>query len=159
MFIPYSGGVVARDVREYARVFHEIDGERRELAAFAVSRTLLQDGCGVELARHKDRLRDLAELEELMMIRTRYVDFEPHWRAHCTFRRFLNSADSRAELLFCTDWLRQHESSADTEFRQWLSLCCTPTNAAPREKTDECRDSLFRASPERILLTVKMPLV
>ena len=158
MFIPYAGGVAVQDVREYARVFHEIDGERRELAAFAVRRTPLQEECGAELARHKDRLRDLAELEELMMIRTRYVDFGPHWRAHRVFQRFLSTAESRAELLFCSDWLRQHEFAADTEFRQWLGRCCAPAKEGTPEKKGECCDSLFRMSPERILLTVKMPL-
>lgn len=153
MYDPYPGsGVAARDVREYARVFREIDGERRELAAFAVCRGAFPDGSGVELARHKDRLRDLAELEELLMIRTRYVDFTPHWRAHLRFRRFLSTADTREELLFCSDWLRQHESAADAEFRQWLRLCCAP------DEPDERRDPLFSTAPERILLTAKMQL-
>ena len=153
MFIPYAGGVDPRDVREYARVFREIDGERRELAAFAVRRPLFQDGCGAELARHKDRLRDLAELEELMMIRSRYIEFEPHWRAHRMFQRFLSTADSRETLLFCTDWLRQHESSADTEFRQWLRHGCRPAESA------DCNDCLYSTDPERILLSVKMQMI
>ena len=154
MYYPYAGGhIAAQDIREYARVFQEIDGERRELAAFAARRTLLQDGCGAELARHKDRLRDLAELEEQMMIRTRYVDFGPHWRAHRRFRRFLSTADTREELLFCSDWLRQHESGADTEFRQWLRHSCTP------DVPDNCGDCIYHSDPEHILLTVKMQLV
>ena len=153
MYEPYTGsGVAARDVREYARVFHEIDGERRELAAFAAHRGEFPNGSGVELARHKDRLRDLAELEELLMIRTRYVDFGPHWRAHLRFRQFLNAADTREELLFCSDWLRQHESAADAEFRQWLRHCCVP------DEPDGRRDPLFGTAPERILLTAKIQL-
>ena len=151
MFDPYTGsGVAMRDVREYARVFHEIDGERRELAAFAVRRGELRDCDGVELACHKDRLRDLAELEELLMIRTRYVDFGPHWRAHLRFRRFLSTADTREELLFCSDWLRQHESVADAEFRQWLRHSCAA------DEPDSCRDPLYGADPERVLLSAKM---
>ena len=154
MYYPYAGGhIAARDVREYARVFQEIDGERRELAAFAARGVLLQDGFGAELTRHKDRLRDLAELEELMMIRTRYVDFRPHWRAHQRFRRFLSTADTREELLFCSDWLRQHESGADAEFRQWLRHSCTP------DEPDSCRDCIYHTDPERILLSVKMQMV
>ena len=154
MFYPLAGrGVAAQDVREYARVFREIDEERRELAAFAARRALLREGSGTELARHKEHLRDLAELEEAMMIRTRYVDFEPHWLAHRRFRRFLNTADTREELLFCSDWLRQHESAADTEFHQWLRHSCEPRDA------ENCRDCLCRADPERILLTVKMQLI
>ena len=153
MYYPLAGRCAAQDVREYARVFHEIDGERLELAAFAARLTLLREGCGAELARHKDRLCDLAELEELMMIRTRYVDFEPHWRAHRRFQRFLSAADTREELLFCSDWLRQHEAAADTEFRQWLRRNCEPEGA------ESCRDCLYRVDPERILLMAKMQLV
>ena len=82
MYYPYAGGhVAARDVREYVRVFQEIDGERRELAAFAARRALLRESFGPELARHKEHLYDLTELEEAMMIRTRYNEFGPHWRA------------------------------------------------------------------------------
>ena len=86
------------------------------------------------------------------MIRTRYVEFEPHWRAHRRFQRFLSTADSREEILLCTDWLRQHESAADTEFRQWLRRSCGS------EEPRDCRDCLYRTDPERILLTVKMEL-
>jgi len=151
MFYPLAGrGVAVQDVREYARVIHEIDEERRELAAFAAHGALLRNGCGEELARHKERLYDLTEIEEAMMIRTRYVEFEPHWRAHRRFQRFLSTAGSREEILFCTDWLRQHESAADTEFRQWLRRSCG------LEEPRDCRDPLYSADPERILLTVKM---
>ena len=87
------------------------------------------------------------------MIRTRYVDFEPHWQAHRKFQCFLNKADSREELLFCTDWLRQHEASEDAEFRQWLRR-----GSVPLEKED-CTDCLYSTVPERILLSVKMQLV
>ena len=152
MYYPLAGrGVSVQDVREYARVIHEIDEERLELAALAAH--LSRNGCGAELSSHKERLCDLAELEEAVMIRTRYVDFGPHWRAHRRFQRFLNTADSREELLFCSDWLRQHESAADTEFRQWLRHNCGPEGA------EDCRDCLYRVDPERILLTVKMTLV
>ena len=133
MYYPFAGGhVAARDVREYARVFQEIDGERRELAAFAARLALLQSGCGDELERHKEHLCDLTELEEALMIRTRYVDLEPHWRAHRRFQRFLSEADTREELLFCTDWLRQHESADDTEFRQWLRHSCVQDETESR---------------------------
>lgn len=152
MYYPYAGrGVAAQDVREYVRVFQEIEGERRELAAFAAHRALLPESIGPELVRHKERLYDLTELEEAMMIRTRYIEFEPHWRAHRRFQRFLSSADTREELLFCSDWLRQHESTADTEFRRWLRHACTPDE-------EDCRDLLYRTDPERILLTVKVQL-
>ena len=87
------------------------------------------------------------------MIRTRYVDFEPHWRSHRRFQGFLNKADSREELLFCTDWLRQHEATEDAEFRQWLRHGCVPV-----EKTD-CLDCLYSTDPEHILLSVKMQLI
>ena len=154
MYYPYAGGhVAARDVREYARVFQEIDAERRGLAAFAARLARLQSGCGDELERRKEHLCDLTELEEALMIRTRYVDLEPHWRAHRGFQRFLSAADTREELLFCTDWLRQHEAAEDAEFRQWLRRGCVPI-----EKMD-CTDCLYSAAPERILLTVKMQLV
>ena len=154
MYYPYAGrGVAAQDIREYVRVFQEIDGERRELGAFASRRALLQENFGPELARHKERLYDLTELEEAMMIRTRYVEFEPHWRAHRRFQRFLSTADTREELLFCSDWLRQHESAADMEFRQWLRRGCAA------DATDDCRDCVFRTDPERILLTVKLQLL
>ena len=146
-------GIGPREIRDYTRVLREIDEERRELAAFASHCTPVQPGFGAELVRHKDHLHDLTEQEELVMIRTRYVDFEPHWRAHRKFQRFLNTADSREELLFCTDWLRQHEATEDAEFRQWLRHGCVPI-----EKTD-CLDCLYRTDPERILLTVKMQLV
>ena len=153
MYYPYAGrGVAARDVREYARVFQEIDGERRELAAFAARLALLQSGCGDELERRKEHLCDLTELEEALMIRTRYVELEPHWRAHRRFQRFLSAADTREELLFCTDWLRQHESADDAEFRQWLRHCCAP------DEPDTRLDSLYRTDPERILLSTKMQL-
>ena len=154
MYYPYADrGVAARDVREYTRVFQEIDGERRELAAFAARLARLQSGRGDELERRKEHLCDLTELEEALMIRTRYVELEPHWRAHRGFQRFLSTADTREELLFCTDWLRQHEASADTEFRQWLRHGCTPDAAA------DCNDCLYSTDPERILLTVKIQLV
>ena len=153
MYYPYAGGhVAARDVREYARVFQEIDGERRELAAFAARLSRLQSGCGDELERRKEHLCDLTELEEALMIRTRYVELEPHWRAHRGFQRFLSEADTREELLFCTDWLRQHEAADDAAFRQWLRHGC-----APDEPSDRL-DSLYRTDPERILLSVKMQL-
>lgn len=154
MYYVHTGRSVGpRDVRDYARVLREIDEERRELASFAVTSNPLQAGFGAELARRKDHLHDLAEQEELMMIRTRYVEFEPHWRAHRRFQSFLCSAVSRAELLFCTDWLRQHEASADAEFRQWLRHGCAPDAAA------DCNDCLYSTAPERILLSVKMQLV
>ena len=150
----YTGrGIEARDIRIYARVFREIDEERRELAAFAAKHTALRSGFGSELARHRDRLFDLTEQEELMMIRTRYIEFEPHWRAHRRFWSFFRTADSREELLFCSDWLRQHESVADTEFRQWLRHGCAP------DAEEDCRDCLYRTDPERILLSVKMQLI
>ena len=153
MYYPYAGGhVAARDVREYARVFQEIDMERRELAAFAVRLARLQNGCGDELERHKEHLCDLTELEETLMIRTRYVELEPHWRAHRGFQRFLSEADTREELLFCTDWLRQHEAADDTAFRQWLRYGCAPDEPQSR------LDSLYRTDPEHILLSVKMQL-
>lgn len=154
MYYPYGGRVVAdQDVREYLRVFQEIDGERLELAAFAAHGNLLRDSRGAELARHKDRLNDLTELEEAMMIRTMYVDFGPHWRAHRIFQRFLSTADTREELLFCSNWLRQHETAADMEFRQWLRHSCA---ADAQENLHDC---LYRTDPERILLTVKMQMV
>ena len=143
----------AQEIRDCARVLREIDEERRELAVFATLCTPLQAGFGAELARHKDLLHDLAEQEEQMMIRTRYVDFEPHWRAHRKFQSFLSTADSRAELLFCSDWLRQHEAAADTEFRQWLRHGCMP------DANEDCFDCLYSSDPERILLSVKMQLV
>jgi hypothetical protein len=153
MYYPYAGrGVAAQDVREYIRVFQEIDGERLELAAFAARCSPFRNSLGDELARHKERLCDLAELEEAVMIRTRYVDFGPHWRAHRKFQRFLSTADTREELLFCSDWLRQHETAADMEFRQWLRHSCAA------DDPDGCRDCIFRTDPERILLTVKMQL-
>ena len=154
MYYPYAGrGITAQDVREYVRVFQEIDGERRELDTFAARRALLQESFGPELARHKERLYDLTELEEAMMIRTRYIEFEPHWRAHRRFQRFLSTADTREELLFCSDWLRQHESAADMEFRQWLRHGCAPDGA------DDCCDCMFSTDPERILLRVKLQLL
>ena len=153
MYYPYAGrGVVAQDVREYIRVFQEIDGERLELAAFAARRGQFQESFCSELTRHKDRLCDLTELEEAMMIRTRYVDFGPHWRAHRKFQRFLSTADTREELLFCSDWLLQHETAADMEFRQWLRHGCSP------DEPEGSLDSLYRTDPERILLSVKMQM-
>ena len=146
-------GIAPREIRDYTRVLREIDEERRELAAFASRYTPVQAGFGIELARHKDHLHDLTEQEELVMIRTRYVDFEPHWRAHRRFQRFLNTADSREELLFCSDWLRQHEAAEDAEFRQWLRR-----GSVPLEKAD-CTDCLYSIDPERILLSMKMQLV
>ena len=137
------------EIRDYTRVLRAIDKERRELAAFASMCNPLYNGFGVELTRHKDHLHDLTEQEELVMIRTRYVDFEPHWQAHRKFQCFLNKADSREELLFCTDWLRQHEASEDAEFRQWLRR-----GSVPLEKED-CTDCLYSTVPERILLSVK----
>ena len=146
-------GIDPRVVRDYASVLREIDRERRELVSFAVTCDPLQSGFGLELTRHKDHLHDLSEQEELMMIRTRYIEFEPHWRAHRKFQSFLSGADSRETLLFCTDWLRQHVSSADTEFRQWLRHGCIPDT-----KTYD-NDCLYSTDPERILLSVKMQLV
>ena len=151
MYYTHRGRVVdPQDIRECVRIIREIDEERRELAAFAARRTSTLSGHGIELVRHKDRLHDLAEQEEWMMIRTRYVEFEPHWRAHRRFQSFLRTADTREELQFCSDWLRQHEAAADTEFRQWLRHGCSPVSA------EDCRDCLYGADPERILLTVKM---
>lgn len=145
-------GIGPREILDYTRVLREIDEERRDLAAFAAMCNPFYNGYGVELTRHKDHLHDLTEQEELVMIRTRYVDFEPHWRAHRKFRKFLSTADSREELLFCADWLRQHEAAADADFRQWLRHGCVPIT-----KTD-CADCLYGADPERILLSVKMQL-
>ena len=154
MFYAHTGRSIGPgEVCNYTRVFREIDEERRELAAFASLCTPLQTGFGTELSRHKDHIHDLTEQEELMMIRTRYVDFEPHWRAHRRFQRFLNTADSREDLLFCTDWLRQHEAAEDAEFRQWLRH-----GWIPGTKT-VCNDYLYSTDPERILLSVKMLLV
>ena len=151
MYYTHTGrNIGPGEIRDYNRVLREIDKERRELAAFASVRTPGQAGFGAELARHKDHLHDLTEQEELMMIRTRYVEFEPHWRAHRRFQSFLRTADTREELQFCSDWLRQHEAAADTEFRQWLRHGCSPVSA------EDCRDCLYGADPERILLTVKM---
>ena len=141
------------EMRDCTRVLREIDEERRELAAFASMCNPLYGGFGVELSRHKDHLHDLTEQEELVMLRTCYVDFEPHWRAHRRFQRFLNTADSREELLFCSDWLRQHEAAEDAVFRQWLRRSCVPV-----EKAD-CTDCLYSIDPERILLSMKMQLV
>lgn len=153
MYYPYAGrAVAAQDVRDYNRVFQEIDGERRELAAFASNLPPLRSGFGAELACRREHLYDLAELEETLMIRTRYVDLEPHWRAHRRFQRFLSAADTREELLFCSEWLKQHESADDAEFRQWLRHTCTP------DEPDNCFDCLYFADPERILLSVKMQL-
>lgn len=153
MFYPYAGGhVAARDIREYARVFQEIDGERRELAAFAEHLPPLRSGFGAELTRRREHLYDLTELEEAVMIRTRYVDLEPHWRAHRRFQRFLSAADIREELLFCTDWLRQHESADDAEFRQWLR------HVRVQDEQQSAFDCLYCTDPERILLSVKMQL-
>lgn len=151
MYYPLAGGgVAAQDVCEYARIIREIDEERRELATLAARAAIFRNGRAAELVQHKERLHDLAELEEAVMIRTRYVDFAPHWRAHRRFQRFLGAAESREELLLCSDWLRQHESAADTEFRQWLRHSCGP------EKPRDCRDCLYSTDPERILLTVKI---
>jgi len=153
MYYMHTGrGIDPRDVRDCTRVLREIDRERRELAAFAMLYTPLRSGSCAELVRHKDCLHDLSEQEELMMIRTRYIEFEPHWRAHRRFQSFLSSADSREELLFCADWLRQHETADDAEFRQWLRQGCTPVRAEP------CRDCLYSTNPERILLSAKMQL-
>lgn len=154
MYYTHTGRVIApQDIRECVRIIREVDEERRELAAFAARRTSILSGLGDELDRHKDRLHDLAEQEERMMIRTRYIEFEPHWRAHRRFQCFLRSADTREELQFCSDWLRQHEAAADTEFRQWLRYGCSPAAA------EECRDCLYGADPERILLTVKLQMI
>ena len=153
MYYMHTGRIIGpQDVRDFTRVLREIDAERRELASFAVLRDPVRPGFGAELTRHKDHLHDLTEQEELMMIRTRYIEFEPHWRAHRKFQRFLSMADTREALLFCTDWLRQHEASADSDFRQWLRHECM--SAA---KTDR-GDILTGTDPERILLSVKMQL-
>ena len=155
MYYTHTGRVIApQDIRECVRIIREVDEERRELAAFAARRTSALSGLDAELDRHKDRLHDLAEQEERMMIRTRYVELEPHWRAHRRFQRFLSAADTREELLFCTDWLRQHEAADDTEFRQWLRHGCAP------DDPDCCLDilSLYRTDPERILLTTKLQM-
>lgn len=154
MFYMHTGrGIGPQDVRDYTRVLREIDEERRALASFAVLLDPARPGFGTELTRHKEHLHDLAEQEELMMIRTMYTEFEPHWRAHRKFQCFLSTADSREALLFCSDWLRQHETAADTEFRQWLRHGCRPDAEA------DCMDSLYRTDPERILLTGKMQVI
>ena len=148
-----SRGVSPSDVLEYGRIFDGIDAERRSLAAFAMETGAFpRAGIGGELEGHRERLFDLTELEELMMLRARYVDFEPHWRAHRRFRSFLRGASTRTELLFCSDWLKQHEGSDDVEFRQWLRHACRPGNDAV------CEDCLYRSHPDRILLSVKLQM-
>ena len=148
------GGVSPGEVLEYARIVDGIDRERRCLAAFATAtEPFPRAGFGDELGRHRDRLFDLTELEELMMVHAGYVDFESHWRAHNRFRGFLRNASSRAELLLCSDWLRQHEGSDDVEFRQWLRHACRP------DRDDACADCLYRSHPDRVLLSVKVQLL
>ena len=147
------GGVSPRDVSEYARIVKGIDEERRSLAAFALETGPFPGtGAGGELVRHRERLIDLTELEELVMLRSRYADFESHWRAHRRFQNFLRDASGRTELLFCSDWLKQHEGTADVEFRQWLRHACRP------EDDDACGDCLYRFHPDRVLLSVKVQM-
>ena len=70
-------GVSSCEMLECARILEELDGERLTLASFASETgTFPKDGFCCEMERHRERIFDLTELEELMMIRTRYVDFD-----------------------------------------------------------------------------------
>ena len=139
------------EMLECVRILEEIDGERRTLASFASDPgAFSRAGFGCEMDRHRERIFDLTELEELMMLRTRYVDFEPHWRAHSRFRSFLRRASSREDLLFCSTWLRQHEGTDDAEFSRWLRHVNAPVSGCP--------DCLYHAHPDRVLLTAKLQM-
>ena len=139
------------EMLECVRILEEIDGERRTLASFASDPGAFPPaGFGCEMDRHRERIFDLTELEELMMLRTRYVDFEPHWRAHSRFRSFLRRASSREDLLFCSAWLRQHEGTDDAEFSRWLRH----VNA----QASGCPDCLYHVHPDRVLLTAKLQM-
>jgi len=139
------------EMLECVRILEEIDGERRTLASFASDPgAFSRAGFGCEMDRHRERIFDLTELEELMMLRTRYVDFEPHWRAHSRFRSFLRRASSREDLLFCSAWLRQHEGTDDAEFSRWLRHVNAPVSGCP--------DCLYHAHPDRVLLTAKLQM-
>jgi len=147
------GGASSCEMLECARILKDIDGERRMLASFASDPgTFSQEGFGCEMERHRERIFDLTELEELMMLRTRYVDFEPHWRAHSRFRSFLRRASGREDLLFCSAWLRQHEGTDDADFRHWLRHAAAP---APGPDRPDC---LYRVHPDRVLLTAKLQM-
>ena len=146
-------GVSSCEMLECARILEEIDGERRTLASLASDPGAFpQAGFGCEMDRHRERIFDLTELEELMMLRTRYVDFELHWRAHSRFRSFLRRASGREDLLFWSAWLRQHEGTDDAEFRRWLRHVNAP------EFVSGCFDCLYRVHPDRVLLTAKLQM-
>ena len=141
------------EMQECARILEEIDEERRTLASFASDPGAFpRAGFGCEMDRHRERIFDLTELEELLMLRTRYVDFELHWRAHSRFRSFLRRASSREDLLFCSAWLRQHEGADDAEFRRWLRHVDAPAS------DPGCPDCLYHAHPDRVLLTAKLQM-
>ena len=147
------GAASSCEMLECARILKDIDEERRTLASFASETGAFpREGFGCEMDRHRERIFDLTELEELMMLRTRYVDFEPHWRAHSRFRSFLRRASCREDLLFCSDWLRQHEGTDDAEFRRWLRHVNAP------EPDPGCFDCLYRVHPDRVLLTAKLQM-
>ena len=144
------GGASSCEMLECARILKDIDEERRSLASFASDPgTFSQEGFGCEMERRRERIFDLTELEELMMLRTRYVDFEPHWRAHSRFRSFLRRASGREDLLFCSAWLRQHEGTDDADFRRWLR------HVATSEPSPDC---LYHFHPDRVLLTAKLQM-
>ena len=146
-------GVSSCEMLECVRIQEGIDEERRTFASFASDPGAFpRAGFGCEMERHRERIFDLTELEELMMLRTRYVDFEPHWRAHSRFRSFLRRASSREDLLFCSAWLRQHEGADDAEFRRWLRHAAVP---APGP---DCPDCLYRVHPDRVVLTAKLQM-
>ena len=139
------------EMQECVRILEEIDGERHTLASIASDPGAFpRAGFGCEMDRHRERIFDLTELEELMMLRTRYIDFEPHWRAHSRFRSFLRRASSREDLLFCSAWLRQHEGTDDAEFTRWLRHVNAPASGCP--------DCLYHAHPDRVLLTAKLQM-
>ena len=146
-------GASSCEMLECARILKDIDEERRTLASFASETGAFpKAGFGCEMERHRERIFDLTELEELMMLRTRYVDFEPHWRAHSRFRSFLRRASGREDLLFCSAWLRQHEGTDDAEFHRWLRHVNAPVPEPDRF------DSLYRAHPDRVVLTAKLQM-
>ena len=146
-------GASSCEMLECARILKDIDEERRTLALFASEPGAFpRDGFGCEMERHRERIFDLTELEELMMLRTRYVDFELHWRAHNRFRSFLRRASGREDLLFCSAWLRQHEGTDDADFRRWLRYVAAPEPGADRP------DCLYRVHPDRVLLTAKLQM-
>jgi len=147
------GAAASCEMLECARILKDIDEERRTLASFASEAgTFPREGFGSEMERHRERIIDLTELEELVMLRTRYVDFEPHWRAHSRFRSFLRRASGREDLLFCSAWLRQHEGTDDAEFRRWLRHVDAP------EPVSGCFDCLYRVHPDRVLLSAKLQM-